>query len=405
MRIIGGGFSALTLAEALAERKVPFELFEASSEMGGIIRTEKLGAGISESAANGILWSQELEDLCQRLGLSPVEPQKTAKTRWIFKDGKARRWPVGLAGTLNILKFLMTFKLNPRSLRPREGQSLKDYGLSNLGSDVTLSLLQPAMHGIYGPAFRELSANLILGKFFDPLRKAVKPKTVSFPGGMADLINALAVKARKHGAVFTGRKINLKDIALNAGPVVICTALPQTMELLRERYPDALPMGNLPSSGLISVTVVAESEKNQKQGFGCLFGDLKESEGVMGVLFNSEIFIGRARANLRSETWIIDYRRGRELSDADLVSVIMAARESFFNCKSQILETKIWRWPEAIPIYSTDLEKWLQKLGPYGERALAGTPVRIHGNFMGEIGLSSILKRSQILAEKLERMQ
>ncbi len=404
VRIIGGGFSALTLAEALAEKNIPFELFEASPRLGGLIQTEKLQNGMTESAANGLLWSPELESLCARINLAIQDKKKSARKRWIFAKGKPHRWPVGFGGTVNIVKWLFNFKFRPQSVQPREGQSLNDYGLSNLGSEVTQNLLRPAMHGIYGPLFRELSANLILGKYFDLNRRRIKPRTVSFHDGMGALITAIAQKVSARGKIHLNKKINLTELGLNSGPIIICTGLQQTLGLLRERYPDAMPANRLISSGLISVTLLAEKSKNQLSGFGCLFSDLKDSEGVMGVLFNSEIFEDRAQGKIRSETWIVDYDREKDLNDEEIVSVVIQARDNFLNCKSKVIESRVWRWPEALPVYSTDLEKWLSKLGPYGERALAGTPVRIHGNYMGEIGLSAILQRSQLLAEKLEKM-
>lgn len=397
VRIIGGGFSGLTLAEALLQRNIPFELFEASSRLGGMIQTEKLSHGLSESAANGLLWSPELQALSERLGISLLEAHKKSRVRWIYSKGRPRRWPLGLGATAKLAGALIKFRINPEGLKPLPGESLRVYGLKHLGLEATEKLLKPALQGVYGSSFEQLSASLILGKFFEPNRPQVKPRTVSFEGGLQTLISSLSQKIQKQNSVFLGKTVSLNDLNPNVGPIVICTNLKATAGLVGSLL-SPMPAA---SSGLISVTVLARISRQALKGFGCLFSDLKESKGALGVLFNSEIFPGRASAGYRSETWILE---ASSLSDQGLLTLIQDLRENLFGESEAILEHKVWRWNEAIPVYSAELESWLQKIGPFGEVAFSGSPIRLHGNYGGEIGLSSILRRSQQLADKIAGM-
>lgn len=396
VRILGGGFSGLTLAEALVERGIPFELFEAQGHLGGMLRTEKLREGISESAANGILWSPELESLCERLNLKMIEVKKTSKARWIYRQGKPYRWPLGLMSSLRLVFQLIRYKLSSDYFRPESGSLLKDYAISKFGREFTQFLLKPALQGIYGPTFDRLSATLILGKFFDPNRRKLRPRTVSFKGGMQDLVSALTNKIQSKGKVHLNRRVELKDFNPSVGPVVICTDLSTASRLIQG------PKWSL--AGLVSVTLFSQPSKKSLKGFGCLFSDDQDSEGALGVLFNSEIFESRSRQGERSETWIYDFESVQSLKDLELIQKTMDLRKKLLNESGEIKEHKIWRWPEALPVYSIDLENWLRHIGPFGEFALAGTSIRIHGNYGGEIGLSSILQRSQILADKIGRM-
>lgn len=396
VRILGGGFSGLTLAEALSERGIPFEIYEAQDRLGGLLKTETLKNGLAEAAANGILWSPELEALCQRLNLKMIEVKKTAKARWIYSEGKARRWPLGFFSSLKLIGVFLRYKWNADSLRPEPGTLLQDYAHEKLGTEVTNRLLKPALQGIYGPCFENLSASLVLGKLFDRHRRRIKPRTVSFSGGLQDLIDALAEKVRARGTVHLNQAVDLSKMNPSVGPTIICTDLSTASRLVHGP--------RFETSGLVSVTVIASETPASLRGFGCLFSDMHESEGALGVLFNSEIFVNRAVSTQRSETWIYDSRKVASLSDAELLKKTLDLRKKLLKEDGAPREHKVWRWPAALPVYSIGLEKWLRSIGPFGEFALAGTSIRLHGNYGGEIGLSSILQRSQILAEKIARM-
>lgn len=411
VRIVGGGVSALTLAFELSERKVPFEIYEGSDRLGGLLRTKMLNSGPVELAANGILWSPDLQILLTKLNLRPIFPKPTAKNRWFYDGVNKSRWPLNWAETLRVLVYGFKFIFFKQSLVPSTSETIGDYFGRHLGRQAFSKMIRPALQGIYGPSTDRLSASLILDKYFSPSlsKKNVDKKglrTASFNGGLQDLVSALATAVTQRGTVYLSRRVRLSDFNLNSGPVVLCTDLNSTIELLKPDYPQVLPEPLPQMAGLVSVTCFFRKSDGPAplSGFGCLWaGETKSA--VLGVLFNSEIFEGRAKDGLRSETWILDHGLLGTLRDQLVLDVVLEERKALYGVSQEPLEFHVQRWPTALPIYDARLQNWTQGLGPFGERALAATPIRLHGNYLGEIGLSGLCRRSRELADRLVEMQ
>src|SRR5690349_16319936 len=87
--IVGGGIAGLAAAYELSIRKVPFTLFEASTRLGGLVRTEHVGGFTIEAGADAMLAQKPAAlDLCKALGLeanliSPRDP----KTAFVLHHG------------------------------------------------------------------------------------------------------------------------------------------------------------------------------------------------------------------------------------------------------------------------------------------------------------------------------
>lgn len=419
VRIVGGGISALTLAFELSERKVPFEIYESSDRLGGLLATKRMNSGQVELAANAVLWSPDLQILLTKLKLRPLFPKPTAKNRWFFNGDTITRWPLNVSETLRVLAYGFRFIFLKQSLMPSPTETMSDYFSRHLGRASFIKLIRPALQGVYGPTVDQLSASLVLGKYFSiselkrntgqssgPEAQKKGLRSASFEGGMQDLISALTNAVTLRGAVFLNRRVTLKDFNLNSGPVVLCTDLNSTLELLKPDYPQVLDEKGPEMAGLVSVTCFFNNSQSPAplSGFGCLWsGDRKSA--VLGVLFNSDIFPGRTKENMRSETWIMDHRQLGTLRDQLVLDVILEERKALYGFTQEPIEFHVQRWPTALPIYDRRLQDWIQRLGPFGERALGATPIRLHGNYLGEIGLSGLCRRSQELADRLMEMQ
>ena len=70
--IVGGGITGLAAAYELTERRVPFQLFESSARLGGIIRTEHVDGFTIEAGPDSILAQKPAAiGLCEAIGLGP----------------------------------------------------------------------------------------------------------------------------------------------------------------------------------------------------------------------------------------------------------------------------------------------------------------------------------------------
>ena len=95
--IVGGGFSGLTTAYFLARDGVPVTLVEKHERLGGFIDTLETPHGLVETAASGIRNSGRLEQLCRELEVELVGTKKESRRRYLFRNGRPRQWPLGIA--------------------------------------------------------------------------------------------------------------------------------------------------------------------------------------------------------------------------------------------------------------------------------------------------------------------
>lgn len=397
VHVIGAGFAGLTAALKLAEKGIQVEIHEASERVGGLLGTDRTDYGIAERAANALIRTEQAEALFQDLGLTPSLPLESSKARFLFRDSP-KKWPLRFTETLGlILKVLPGLIIRgKKSLKPQAGETLENWGVRHLGKAGTRFLLGPAMQGIYANEIRHLSASLILGPLFTGKKRSRYKGLLTGPGGMQDLVDHLQTRLQQRGV-----KIHLNtsvDIATLQGPVVVATSARSAAQLLQKTHPSiAQVLGTIQMSSLMSATLFFSEPQTAYKGFGCLiprgFG-LKS----LGVLMNSYIF--KDRDATYNETWILGGITEEELlekSDSEILKMIAEERFRILGRKDPLLDYRLNRWRQALPFYDLKLETALADLAevelPQG--------LYLHGNYLSGIGLSKILERSELLAEKI----
>lgn len=396
VHVIGAGFSGLTVSLYLAQRGCTVELYESSDRLGGLLGTETTEYGLAESAANALINTYKAEELFNDLGLSPVVPLKESKKRFIFRE-VPRRWPLTVFETLSfITRLLPKFIFNRKALAPRPRETLQVWGERNLGHPATQFLIGPAMQGIYASDGQALSSELILGPLFHPKRK-----TGAFRGmltgenGMQDVIVALEKRLRELGV-----RIHLNtqaDITSMQGPVIIATSAMAAAKITENVAPQVSDiLKKITPTSLLSVKMFYKSAQERYKGFGCLI-PRRYGMKTLGVLLNSYIFPGRAKTY--NETWIMGGPEGHkllDLPDSEILKCIAEERFQVLRNKESIVDYRINRWKNALPLYDLELEKALKELKKHSSKKLY-----LHGNYLGGIGLSKILERSYDLAKEI----
>lgn len=397
--IVGAGFSGLVTAYYLKKLGWNIEIYEKSERAGGLIQTEETPMGLAESGANGILNNIVIEALFSDLGVVMLGARKEGRKRFIYRL-HPRQWPLSWSESRHlIMDFLPRFLFWRRSLKPRPMETLIQWGERTMGPEPTQYLLSPAFQGIYAGDVSRLSATLVLGKFFlrNHFRRPRVKGIISPAKGMGQLIEHLRLYLEKQGAVFHfGRSFDWKEVKKET-PVIICTSADQAAEILRPKLAElAQALEKVEMLPLVSVTLFYDKKPNAFQGFGCLF---PRSEGfdALGVLYNNSIFEGRSSMN--SETWIFGGAHKKDVclwDDSYILSKIQVERMKMLGYRTQPVGHRIYRWPQAIPHYTTDLEQLQADLGrPHHDN------IHLMGNYLGEIGLGSIAERAKGLAEQL----
>lgn len=412
--IIGAGFSGLVAAWRLQKQGYVVRVIEANANVGGLISTLNHPMGLVETAANGLLASALVEELFTDCGLRIQTPRKTAKRRFLAVDGKVQRLPLTFVEALRA--GLKAFRIRRTPPRPRE--TVQEWGDRAIGKAVTGKILSTAMLGIYAAPASELSATYTVGRYFDPDRATVKGEmrgTVSAPGGMGMLLQRLRATLERRGVKFETSNEADSDVLLASralGPVVIALSAWSAAKLLSSASASpglqsrAKLLAEIESIGLVSVTLFFR-EKPPKLGFGTLFSQTSphgESDGVLGCLQSSEIFEGRVTGGQHAETWILGGRaKGAEFnakSDEELLNAIYLKRDRLIQPMSRglVVGQVITRWPRAIPFYGIELETIVPQL----TGAIEGTV--LFGNYLGDLGLASILERTGDLVRKVNNI-
>jgi oxygen-dependent protoporphyrinogen oxidase len=375
--VIGAGLSGLVAASHLIDRGFSVTISDRQPRAGGLLSTIETPHGLVETAANAFVWDDAVAGWFKRLDLAPVFPLASSSRRYIFRDGRPRRWPLSIAESIG-----MTARLGgaavTRSMSARRGESMARWGDRVIGAPAREWLLEPAMQGIYAAPAAELSAAAIFGGRKRGRRRLAAPRR-----GMGQFIERLAQQLRERGACFElGRDIDRVDAA---APTVIATDAASAARLVMPHAPRLSErLAAVRLAPLVTATMFFTPEPTDVQGFGVLF---PRQSGVraLGALFNSDIFEGRSGG--RSETWIVgDRDEGLTTrNDGELRRMLAEDRRRLTGRDDEPLSAHITRWPAAIPVYDHAL------LAVQDELASLPPWLALSGNYLGRIGVAALL--------------
>lgn len=377
--VIGAGLSGLATAWYLRERGADVRVIEAAPEPGGLIHTIHAPEGLVETAARAFPWTAQSRALFEALDLVPHFAREESRRRYIFRNGRARRWPLGPVETASLAaRFGRAWAF--RQVRPRRRETVAAWGRRVFGGAATRWLLTPALQGIYAAPAAELSASAIFGKGRAPRGRLAAPAQ-----GMGDIIGALHGRLEARGVTFEfGRPATPRDLDASLFTVV-CTNAPAASALLASHAPAlSAAIGRIRMVSVVTVTGFFPPTSGDLRGFGVLF---PRDAGIaaLGAVFNAEVFEGRSA--LRSETWIygdLDPQRLPPTDDAG-TDQMRRDREILTGRAADPVACYVIRRVRALPVYDAavlDAQEAAGALPPH---------IRIAGNYLGRLGVSSLV--------------
>jgi protoporphyrinogen/coproporphyrinogen III oxidase len=386
VKIIGAGFSGLSLGYFLSQRGVLVKIFEKSNRVGGLIETRKNQWGLAETAATGYMNSKLFEQVMSDLGLRAAERTAEIKKRFIYR-GSAKKWPLRFFESLRFSTGIGRSLLKLAGAKPSENESIGHWVERNMGSSAFEFLVGPALQGIY--ASQDLSAEAILSSLTrkSQFEKPHTRGTLAPEGGMQDMTDGLAKKITALGGEI---HLNIESTVDNTRPVVLAVPAKTAAVLLAGSYSElAQSLARIDYLPVTTVTASFARSEPHLQGFGCLF---PRSEGFqsLGVLVNSVIFANRGTSNTVLETWIFS---GAQIENI-LEKLQHDRRKLLSLAETKILNSEIVRWPNGIPHYNHELNHFAKT-----HRCPPG--IYLTGNYLGQIGLAKILESNYFLAEKI----
>lgn len=448
--IIGGGISGASALNWLASTGVNVLLLERGPRLGGVMgsRRSELGALMETGPTSAQMKSDALIDLIESLGLTPhiVRPSEVAANRYIMRGGELIPAPTSPRSFVRSRLFSTAAKLRAfrepfvASASGEVEESVAQFVERRLGREMLDYAVNPFISGIYAGRPEHLSARYAFpvlheleqasGSLFKGgMRKAREARKdrkkngengasqrkgiFSFDEGMGMLPKA--IEERWHSAVRTDvtvqrieRRENTWMVYTGAGiflseRIVLATEAGAAAELLEGL--DGTAAAALRSIEHPPVTVAhalydRSAVAHPLDGFGLLIPEV-EKRNILGVIFSSSLFPGRAPEGTVLLTAFIGGARSPELAlrphDEMLYDVHGELRRSLgISVRPKEFEAQVW--PRAIPQYNLGYGAILD--------VLAGAEHRLHGlhllgSYRGGVSIGDCVSSARTLARKI----
>ncbi len=442
--VIGGGISGLCVAYRLKKKGIDVLLVERNATCGGNIQTERDGDFLIEWGPNSTLVSEHLFELIAELSLlDEVAPaNRSAKKRYILKDGKLRPLPLKIAqivGT-DILSSKAKLKLLREPFvkeKSPENESVAEFFRRRFGQEVLDYAVDPFVSGIFAGNPEELSVKSAFPSLFkmeadygsilkaSVFGKKEKPgkfvpkgisRTVSFKNGMQTLTDKLAEnlldEIRTETEAVEWKTENGKwKIKTNSGNLdgesfdaVVIAAPSFVAAKLIENFDGELSRALSeiyhPPLAVIVLGFRKKDVNFDLDGFGFLVPKV-EHRKILGSLWSSMIFENRAPENHHLLTTFIGGARNAELfdkSDDELFQIAREELDSILELKGEPIFRRIKRWRRAIPQYNLGYEKILDSIENFKEN---NAGFFFCSNFYRGISVSDCIKSSITATEEV----
>ena len=435
--IIGGGITGLAAAHRLARQGVPFRLFEAAPRLGGNIRTERDPSGwLLEAGPNSLQLTPALAALLAELGLTPLLASPAAKNRYIVRDGRPVAAPASPPAFLTSPLFSTTAKLQllievfSRRRTRTSDISLADFISFHFGSELVDYGLRPFVSGVYAGDASKLSArhsfptlweaerthgSLIRAQIAAAKAKRARgepsgpPPIISFSDGLETLTRALAASLPPDSIELNARISSLipgtdATWSINNQPFSsVILALPASalsaIDIHGQRPLADLSHVEYPPVSSLFLGYTREQVTHPLDGFGMLVPPA-EQRSILGVLFNSTLFPGRAPAGHVALTVMTGGALRPDLArldDAGLLALVQQELSALLGVSGQPVFIRRNFWPHAIPQYNLGYERFLDVIS----RAEAAHPgLCIGGHIRDGISVPNCLAAGEKLAAR-----
>jgi oxygen-dependent protoporphyrinogen oxidase len=435
--ILGAGITGLTAAHRLTQRGHRVRVFEASDRVGGAIRTEVTTDGwLVESGPNTLLAGDPaLTALIDELGLAPdlLRAAPAAKHRYIVRHGRPIALPLSPLALLPSRLLSVGAKARVfREMRFRPRTRDTDVSLATLvrdhfGDEIVDYVLNPFVTGIYAGDPEKLSARHAFPKLWAAEQKhgsllraqiaAAKTRArdtgiISFRRGLQTLPDALAARLPSDTLALRRKVIALKPgsswtVVCGDGSIehfdTVAAALPAPA-LATLRIGEAAPLASLdtlvhPPVAALFLGYRREQVAHALDGFGLLVPAV-EQRSILGVLFSSTLFPGRAPAGHVALTVIVGGTRQpaiARLGAADILARIAPDLEQLLGVRGSPVFQRHAFWPRAIPQYDLGHERYLAAIAAV-ERAHPG--FLVGGQACDSIALPACVAAGERLATR-----
>ncbi|MEZ4266937.1 MAG: protoporphyrinogen oxidase [Myxococcota bacterium] len=435
--VVGAGVSGLAAAWRLHRAGIPVTVLERRRRVGGVMNTVDVGGHIFERGPTTVISPDghllalidELE-----LGDRAVFGREAAHRRFIWRGGALHELPSGPGGLLGtgLLSWRGRLRLltEPFRAAPDEpkDETVAEFLGRRLGAEAVAAFIDPMVSGIYAGDVSQLGADafpklvamerehgsLVRGAIRGRKRDGPRPdrRLISFRTGLSELPARLRERLgtrirldhEVQGITLAGDgtwEVQALDddrqVRYPASGVVLAVPAWRAARLMQPLDAGlAGTLADIPYAGLISVGLgyPASQVERPLDAFGLLCASdspLPQVEPVLGVLFGSSIFEGRAPADHVTYTVMIGGAREPEaldLDDGSLVERARAALALLVGARGAPSAVQVSRWPGAIPQV---LPGHSRRVVAIRQAAQRFPGLALAGNYLDGVGVDSAI--------------
>jgi protoporphyrinogen/coproporphyrinogen III oxidase len=443
--IVGAGVAGLTAAYRLKRRGIRVVVYEASERAGGVIMTERREGYLAELGPNSLMaGGGSLAEILSQLGLdaSRVEAQRDARKRYIVRKSKLVALPTSPSQLLTTRLLSNGAKLaifgepmvepgdSPMEesvatfIRRRFNQEVLDYVANPFvagifaGDPEQLSARHalPRLHDLehtHGSVVKALGLMIRAGR--DEAGSAPGPGLISFAGGLKEIPDALARELRSE------IRFKAPVTQLRRGPMgwtvsaayqaselydgVIYAAPAHCADDVELAFDGSDRLKTLTSITHPPVAVLAlgfrrEDVAHRLDGFGFLVPDV-ERRNVLGVIFASTVFPGRAPVGHVLLTAFVGGVRHPDLANADLSTLTARVLDDLrllLGVRGEPTFRAFQLWPKAIPQYALSYGRFKEIMDD-AERRNPG--LGLAGSYREGVALGEVISGADQVAERI----
>jgi protoporphyrinogen/coproporphyrinogen III oxidase len=444
--IIGAGLTGLTCAHYLARKGHDFLVVDKQPKVGGVIGTAQEEGFLYETGPNtGVVSHPEVADLFDELKelMTYENADESSEKRYVLKNGKWVALPSGLIGGITTPLFSFQDKLRLlgepfRAPGTDPNESLAELVKRRMGPSFLNYAVDPFILGIYAGDPAQLVPKYALPKLYNleqeygsfiggaikkkrkengPEAKKATRKIFSVVGGLKHFMEALhkssgpdncllgveQITVEKNGAgyLLKGMDSKGKEIQIEAKKIISTVGAYALRSLFPFFANDHLSkIENLHYTRVIEVAVGFNKwEGRPLDAFGALIPHL-EKRDILGIMFMSSLFAGRAPDGGALMTIFIGGVRRQELCDLDdngvneLLERELTDLLELKEFKPDLL--KIMRHKHAIPQYRGDSAARYESI----EALQNENPgLILAGNIRDGIGMADRIKQGKMIAD------
>jgi len=460
--IIGGGISGLAAAFALEEQRragaaVEYTLYESTSRLGGVLRTEHIDGCLVEAGPDSFITEKPwATDLARALGLGDqlIGSNDADRKTYILTRGRLVVMPDGLM-------FMVPTKILPTGLSPlfswktklrmtRElfhapravadekddhDESVATFVERHYGSEMVDRLADPLLSGVYGGEAANLSVRAVLPRFAEMERthgslgramlaarkqisqgpkKAAPPLFTSLKNGMQHLAETVVSRLTSASLLTNAPVLAIQPEAggwlVSAGlqsdhfdSIIVALPAPAAAQVLRMASPElSAELAAVQYSSSITVGLGYDRDVRQSlpPGFGFL---VPRSEGkrLLATTFVHNKFPHRApedRALLRCFFAGMNAENVWPLADDQIVGIVRNELQQILGLRAEPLFARVYKWKSAMAQYGVGHLNRLDRM----ERLRQQLPgLALAGNAYRGIGVPDCIRSGREAAKQL----